>query len=169
MVDIVGVEIALILSIGSTLLVADQAARSAQSQAKAAVAEGNILAENKAKETRLRAARQQLSFINSGLTLEGTPMSVLEGTFATGLEDIQQIQSNAQTTAKNALRAGRTKVLTGLAQGAAGAFGGGGFGGGGGSIFGGSGFTVPFTGSSKAQFGRGGVPIPGTKPTRINF
>lgn len=158
-----GAEIALILSIGSTLLVADQAARSAQSQAKAAVAEGDIAAENKAKQTRLRVARQQLSFINSGLTLEGTPMSVLEGTFATGLEDIQQIQSNAQTTAKNALRAGRTQVLGGLAQGAAGAFGGGG------SIFSGGGFTVPFTGTSKAQFGIGGVPIPGTKPTRINF
>lgn len=166
-----GVEIALILSIGSTLLVADQVARSAQSEAKATVAAGDIAAENKAKQTRLRAARQQLSFINSGLTLEGTPMAVLEGTFATGLEDIQQIQSNAQTTAKNALRAGRTQVLSGLAQGAAGAFGGGGFGGGGGggSIFSGGGFTVPFTGSSKAQFGIGGVPIPGTKPTRINF
>lgn len=121
-----GIETVLIL--GLAAMQADSAIRQSESQANAAIDQGNIDSREKAKEVKFRAARQQASFLNSGLTLEGTPMSVIQGTFSTGIEDVSQIGTNANRTAKNIISSGRTQALGSLAQGAIGSFAAGGFG-----------------------------------------
>lgn len=93
----------------------------AKKQANATVAEGEIVAKNKAKEIAKKAAVQKVSFLNSGLTLEGTPMNVIESTFNTGLEDINLITSNYNAKAKSQMSAGRTAALSSLASGFSGA------------------------------------------------
>ena len=111
--DEMGVETAIIL--GLTALSAVSTMSAANKKADAEIEQGNILAANKAKETKLKAARLQTSFLNSGLTLEGTPMATINDTFSTGLSDIEQIRSNANNKAKTALAEGRSSVLSGLA------------------------------------------------------
>lgn len=113
-----GIETALI--VGMNALSAVGSIQQSKAQAKAAVQEGNIAAQNKAKETKLKAASLQTSFLNSGLTLEGTPMSVIEDTFNTGMQDINQIKSNYDNKAKNIISAGRTEALGKLASGMSG-------------------------------------------------
>lgn len=90
-------------------------------QAKAAIQEGNINAANKAKETRYKAARQTLSFLNSGLTLEGTPSSVVDDTYATGIADTNQIISNANSKSKNIIAQSRSEAISTIASSFAGA------------------------------------------------
>lgn len=154
-----GIETALI--IGATLLQAKGQMDAAKDQAKATVREANLVSENKAKETVLKAARLQSSFLSSGLTLEGTPMSVIDDTFNVGIADLNQIKDNANIQSKNLISQGRTQALSTIAGGFSGMdFGSLGFGSGG--------FTVPGTGSS-TTFSPNGVPIPGNKPTRINW
>lgn len=148
--------------IGLSLLQANQQMRTAESQAKATVRQGELAAGEKAKETRLRAARVQSSFLNSGLTLEGTPMMAIQDTFSTGLADVDQIRENANASSKNIISQGRAEALGTIASSVSGSFGSG-------DLFGGSsGFTVPFTGSAPS-ISDGGLPMPGRKPTRINF
>lgn len=85
--------------------------------ANATIEEGNIAAANKAKQTLIGADKQRVSFLNSGLTLEGTPMNVIESTFNTGITDINQITKNYNTKASNQLSAGRSQAITSLASG----------------------------------------------------
>ena len=96
---------------------ATSATSAARKEAKATIAEGNIVAANKAKEVARKAATQRVSFLNSGLTLEGTPMNVIDSGFAAGLEDINQIRANYNTRAKNQISAGRTSAISALASG----------------------------------------------------
>lgn len=110
-----GLETALI--VGFTALQAVGSIQQSKAQAKAVVQQANINMQNKAKETMLKAARVQSSFLTSGLTLEGTPMAVIEDTFNTGLQDLNQIRSNANTEAKNIISAGRSEALGKLASG----------------------------------------------------
>jgi hypothetical protein len=95
-----------------------------QAQAKAAVQQGNIDAQNMAKKTRYAAARQTVSFLNSGLTLEGTPQAVIDETYATGIKDVGQIRMNANTAASNAINAGRMEAIGTIASGFSGMGGG---------------------------------------------
>ena len=149
--------------LGLTALKAVSQVKQSEAEAKAAVAQGEFAAKTKAKETKLKAARAQSSFLTSGLTLEGTPMAAIQDIFSTGLEDVEQIATNVNRRSKNIISSGRTAALGTLASGIGGSFGGG-------DIFGDSagGFTVPFTGSG-STISAGGSPIPGVKPTRIQF
>lgn len=164
-----------VLLIAGTLGKAHMQASAAEAQAKQAVREGELEAQERAKRTRAKAGAQKTSFLSSGLTLEGTPMSAIQATFKTGLEDVDLVLSNADRRAKNAHRAGRSQVIGTLASGAR-SFAGGGFetGGGGQLDLSGDlkGINVPFTGTAHStgvdQFGNV-APIPGSKPTRINF
>lgn len=144
-----GIETAIIigLTVGSGLMKADAAIRKSESDANAAVDQADLAAENKGKEVRLKAARQQVSFINSGLTLDGTPMSVIQSTFNVGLEDIDQIQTNAQRVAKNSLKAGRSAAIGSLFDTASSVVGGIDFGGGSGDVLSGGTGTDTFGGS----------------------
>lgn len=147
-----GIETIVIL--GLSLLQADAAISQSEDQAKAVINQANLDAENKAKETRFRAARQQVSFLNSGLTLDGTPMAAIQSTFKTGLEDVNQISSNANAQAKNIISAGRAEAIGKLASGVSGvSFGSG-------DMFSGSGFfgsqgttsrAIEFGGNINAQ------------------
>lgn len=151
---------------------AKQITRNGQAQADALKVEGELAAKEKAKQIRHAAARQTSSFLSSGITLEGTPMDVLDETYTTGREDIENIGRNYQTSAnnvvsnanaqaKNTISSARTEVIGDIA----GSFGNSTFGQ---SLFDSNGFTVPFTGSS-SYVNAAGIPIPGNKPTRINW
>lgn len=141
--------------LGLALFQADAAIGASEDQADAVISQANLDAENKAKETRLLAARQQVSFLNSGLTLDGTPMSAIQNTFKTGLEDVNQITSNANKQAKNIISAGRSEAIGKLASAGAGvAFGGG-------DIFSGSGtFGSQGSVSRTIEFGSSDVQGP---------
>lgn len=89
--------------------------------AQATIAEGNIIAANKAKDIAKVAASQKVSFLNSGLTLEGTPMNVIESTFDTGLTDLNLISSNYNNKAKSQVSAGRQAGISSLFSAFAGA------------------------------------------------
>lgn len=112
-----------IVILGLSLFKANAAIEQSEDRAKAIAEQGSLQAKKKGKEVRLRAARQQSSFLTSGLTLEGTPMAAIQSTFATGLEDIDLISTNANKRAKNAISAGRTAAIGELAGGIAGSFG----------------------------------------------
>lgn len=103
--------------IGLSVFKAANEMKNAKSAAKATVAEGEIVARNKAQEVMRKTASQKVSFLNSGLTLEGTPMNVIESTFNTGLEDINQISGNYNTKAKNQINAGRSAAIESLGSG----------------------------------------------------
>lgn len=106
-----------IVLLGLTGLSTMNSINSSEKEAKATIAEGNIAASNKSKETRAKAARLSSSFLNSGLTLEGTPMSTIENTYNTGLEDINQISSNYNNKAKSIISKGRSSALSSFASG----------------------------------------------------
>jgi hypothetical protein len=106
----------LVVAGGLQVAKAHSEAQAANKQAKASIAEGNIVAANKAKEVARNAAAQRVSFLNSGLTLEGTPMNVIESTFNTGTEDINQIRNNYNARAKSQIAAGRSAAIGDLAN-----------------------------------------------------
>tara|TARA_R110000851_G_scaffold246062_1_gene398765 strand:- start:6495 stop:6962 length:468 start_codon:yes stop_codon:yes gene_type:complete len=112
--------------IGLSVFSAVSSIGAAEDQAEATVEQANLEAENKAKQVRLKAASQQVSFLNSGLTLDGTPLSAIQNTFDTGISDVNQITSNANTQAKNIISSARTDAIGSIAGSFAGAsFGGG--------------------------------------------
>lgn len=109
-----GIETIAILGLAG--LSAMNSINSSEKEAKATIAEGNIATANKGKETRAKAARLSSSFLNSGLTLEGTPMSTIEDTYNTGLQDIGQISSNYNNKASSIISKGRSAALSGMAS-----------------------------------------------------
>ena len=76
---------------------------------------GELETKNKAKEVARKTGQVKTSFLQSGLTLEGTPETSLAGIFDAGLEDIKLIKSNTDTQAKNIISAARTNAILGLA------------------------------------------------------
>lgn len=100
-----------------TLVQASGQMSAAKRQAKATAAEGTLKAKNRAKETVLNAARHRSSFLNSGLTLEGTPMNVIENEFRLGDEDVSQITSNYNARARAQMAEGRNRAMSTLASG----------------------------------------------------
>ena len=94
----------------------------AKSQARQAIKQGNQAAETRAKEISKLVAQQRVSYLSAGLELDGTPQSVMNDTFNTGLEDIKAIKSSASTQAKNIIKQGQANLLGGLAQAGASAY-----------------------------------------------
>lgn len=105
-----GIETAIL--IGLTAASAVSSISQANKASKATIREGEIVAANKAKEVKYKAANLTSSFLNSGLELEGTPLNVIDATFDTGLEDIGAITSAYNTKAKNQRAEGRQKALS---------------------------------------------------------
>jgi len=83
----------------------------AKKQANQVVAEGNLKAAEKAKELRYRTARVTNSFLNSGVTLEGSPMAALMGISDTGIDDINLFNAGVQTKAKGIISSARSKAI----------------------------------------------------------
>lgn len=95
---------------------ADAAIGEAEDQAKNVIKNADLKTAEEAKGTKAKAAAAKVSFLNSGLTLEGSPIKSLESIFDTGISDIEQIRSNAKTTAKNILSKARTDAILSLAS-----------------------------------------------------
>lgn len=79
------------------------AERNAKEQQEAFTEEGGLAARNKAQETVLRAARARVSFLSSGLTMDGTPRTAIEQMLDTGNEDVNQIMRNYSRRSTNAV------------------------------------------------------------------
>lgn len=102
--------------LGLNLLSGIQSQKEGKAAAKATIEEGNIASRNKALDIKRKTASQTVSFLNSGLTLDGTPRSVINSTFNVGLEDLGQIKKNYNSKAKNQMAAGRTEAINKLAS-----------------------------------------------------
>lgn len=89
--------------------------RTAKKQAEAVVRQGEEQARQRARKTKILAGEQRASFLGSGLTLEGTPMSFIDETFATGLKDTRQILDNARLKSKNIMKQARNDAMGQLA------------------------------------------------------
>lgn len=89
----------------------------ANKAAKVNAREGELVAKEKAKEIRYKAARQTVSFLNSGVTLDGTPQDVLGETFSTGQADITNIRHNYDNKSKSIISQGRTEAIGTIASG----------------------------------------------------
>src|SRR5688572_23731058 len=83
--------------------------KNAERSAAAMKTEGELASKEKAKQIRYAAARQTSSFLSSGITLEGTPQDVLNETFQTGLEDIENIGRGYNTNIKNTISSANTQ------------------------------------------------------------
>lgn len=151
---------------------AKRVTQNAEAQAAALREEGRLAASERAKKARYKAARQTVSFLNSGLTLEGTPSSVIQKTYDVGIEDVGNITrgyntrisnviSGANADSKDIISSSRSEAIGTIAS----SFAGSSFGGSG--MFSAGGFTVPGTGAAPSMAGN--VPIPGIKPSRINL
>lgn len=93
-----------------------------KSQARQAIKQGEIAMKNRADEIRSLAAKQRVSYLASGLELEGTPNAVIADTYNTGIEDVNAIRESANQTSKNILTAARAKLLGDIAKTAVSAY-----------------------------------------------
>lgn len=89
-------------------------------EAKAIAQEGTNEANVTADNTLRKAGTLTTSFLQSGLTLDDGPQSILKQAFAQGRTDIGRIGDNANNKAKAAYSAGRSKALDTLASGLSG-------------------------------------------------
>lgn len=83
----------------------------AEKQAQQTVKQGEIDAQQRATRVNYNASQQTASFLASGLTLEGTPMDVVNETFKTGKQDVDNIRQGADAKAKNQIATGRSQVI----------------------------------------------------------
>lgn len=93
-----------------------------KSQARQAIKQGEIAMKNRADEIRSLAAKQRVSYLASGLELEGTPNAVIADTYNTGIEDVNAIRESANQQSKNILTAARAKLLGDMAKTAVSAY-----------------------------------------------
>lgn len=121
----IGIETAII--IGLTAASVRSGVMAAKSQSRAVADKAALDAQNLKKATVAKAAKQKVAFLSSGLTLEGTPMGVLEQTFETGIADVKQLVAGANTQSKNIMAQARAKALSQLAGTAASLYGAGAF------------------------------------------
>jgi len=99
--------------------------KASRDQAKAVVAGEALKADRNKKLTFARASKQKASFLASGITLEGTPLSVMNSTFDVGKADIEQGIKNANRRSRNIIGAANAQLAMDLAGAVAGAAGGG--------------------------------------------
>lgn len=106
----------MIASIGMQAASINENNKNAKKQASALRAEGELKANERAKQTKQLVGRQKASFLNSGISLVGSETSglVIEDTYKTGLEDISQIRENYGNAASNVLSQARSQMLAGL-------------------------------------------------------
>lgn len=178
--------------VGLSLFQADAQLRAAEEAAEAQIAQSEREAaalieqtdnQNRERLKRIRATadRQTVSFLNSGINLEGGPQTVIAQTLQTGQEDIalasrnaataaRNIQQSARANASNILNNARSEAIGSLVPTAVGFGTGMDFGMGDTFDIAGDlrGINVPFTGSGPT-FSPQGTIIPPSKPTRINF
>lgn len=109
-----GIETAIIVGLAAASAAA--AIQQGRKEAKAVTRQAAAETLQQAKKTQLQTSKAKVSFINSGLTLEGTPQLSLEGILNAGMEDINMIAANANTRSKNIMAKARTDAILGLAK-----------------------------------------------------
>lgn len=153
-----GVETLLIAGAIASGVSAIESLSQGKRQAKAALREGEIQADNLLKATRQKAGSQRQSFLSSGLELSGSPLSAIQDTLKTGEEDIEQTLDNARVRAQNALAQGRAGFFQGVASASLGLAGG--FGGAGSSGIGSNAFSA----NTAARTTSSGIRLPAGLP-----
>ncbi len=88
----------------------------ASAQADAAVTQGNQEASNQVIKTDIQAGQATAGFLSSGFTFAGTAKAAVNDIYATGITDVNRINSNAKTTATNDIAAGRSAAIAGIAS-----------------------------------------------------
>ena len=116
---VIGIETALLIgsavaSIGGGISQASEA----RSQAKSAQEQAEVQARATAREAIDVEKRQKLSFLKSGVALEGSPLLILAETREKGLENVEAIQGQGRQQAKSILRGGRSALIGGLTSAA---------------------------------------------------
>lgn len=101
------------IQLGATAVQAIGTRNAAKAEASAVAREGQLEAEKKARETVRTTGKLQTSFLNSGLTMEGTPTEVISRAYQYGQEDINQIVQNANSRSKNIIKKARADILEG--------------------------------------------------------
>jgi len=86
----------------------------AKSNARTLAYEGAVKAQQRADEIVELAAFQRVSFLNSGLELEGTPATIIEDTYQIGRADVNAITSSYKKQIKNLQTQARANLLSGL-------------------------------------------------------
>lgn len=86
----------------------------AKSNARTLAYEGSVTATNRAREIESLAATQRVSYLNSGLEMEGTPAAVIANTHQIGREDVSAIKSSYTKQIKNLMTQARANLLSGL-------------------------------------------------------
>lgn len=109
-----GLETALLIGFAAAKSYAEVSA--AKKEAKGVVAQAEQEANAKAKAVRQKASQAKVSFLNSGLTLEGTPELSIQGILEAGQQDIGQLAANANTKAKTLIGNARTKAILNIGQ-----------------------------------------------------
>jgi hypothetical protein len=89
--------------------------KNAKAQKNALEKEGAIKVAEREKQTKLMVARQKVSFLNSGISLNsGTPEAIINDTQNIGAEDVSLIKSNYATGTANITSQARSEMLSGL-------------------------------------------------------
>lgn len=78
--------------------------------------EGQQAMENRKKEILQLAAKQKMAYLDAGLDLEGTPQSVIQETYQTGVEDVKAISDSYNQQITNQIRIARAELVGGIAQ-----------------------------------------------------
>ena len=88
----------------------------AKSNARTTARAGNIAVENRKKEIQSLIAKQKIGYLQSGVELEGTPQTVLQDTYTTGIKDIKAITGSYNRNIKNQLTQARANLLGSIAK-----------------------------------------------------
>jgi hypothetical protein len=107
-----GVETALIAGVaGSQLLGGTQANKEAKKQARIAEEQAQRSAELEADDVKRQLSRATTLFAKSGVSLEGSPLFVLQESAQAGVENVQDILSAGATQADSLRASGRQQLL----------------------------------------------------------
>ena len=90
---------------------------SAEDEANDIVREGSLQAEKRRNIAIAQASQQKVSFLSSGLSLEGTPMQVISSTLQTGKSDVNQIIQNYNTKSSNIMSQARSQAIGSMITG----------------------------------------------------
>ena len=78
--------------------------------------EGQQAMENRKKEIMQLAAKQKMAYLDAGLDLEGTPQSVIQETYQTGVEDVKAISDSYNQQITNQIRIARAELVGNIAS-----------------------------------------------------
>lgn len=107
-----------ILSGGGQIYAGLAEEKEAQIQARITREESKKKAALKEQETKKFLANQELSYLKSGVMLEGSPLLVLAETVKQSKEDVKNIKAGGEASASSLERRGRAAMVSGLLSGA---------------------------------------------------